>query len=281
MKTMMRTTQVGRRALTMVLLALAATAIGAVLGRAGAGGAAPQVAPSNQSPPTISGTPQVGQTLTADPGQWNGTTPITFTYQWRRCDDNGGSCSNIGGATEKTYTLKSADRGNTVRIRVTARNADGSAQATSVPTAVVRAAPTPPPPAPTGCPTGTGTANVSGISPPARLSIDGQSVSPSPITRSTSDVTVRFHVSACTGRSVEGALVYVTAVPFEQFSIPPEASTGADGWATLTMHRLGGFPAARNQQLLVMFARARKSGENVLGGISTRRLVSFAVRLNG
>jgi hypothetical protein len=277
---MTRKTQIGRRALTMVLLALAATAIGAVLGRSGVGGAASQVAPSNQTPPTISGTPQVGQTLTADPGQWNGTTPITFTYQWRRCDDNGGSCSNIGGATEKTYTLKSADRGNTVRIRVTARNADGTAQATSVPTAVVRVA-TAPPPSPTGCPTGTGTANVSGISPPARLLIDGQSVSPSPITGSTSDVTVRFHVSACSGRSVEGALVYVTAVPFEQFSIPAEASTGADGWATMTMHRLGGFPAARSQQLLVMFVRARKSGENVLGGISSRRLVSFSVRLSG
>jgi hypothetical protein len=281
MKTMTRTTQVGRRALTMVLLALVATAIGAVFGGVRVGGAAPQVAPSNQTPPTISGTPQVGQTLTADPGQWNGTTPITFTYQWRRCDDNGGSCSNIGGATQKTYVLKNADRDNTLRIRVTARNSDGSAQATSVPTAVVRAAPTAPPPAPTGCPTGTGTANVSGISPPARLSIDGQSVSPSPITRSASDVTMRFHVSACTGRSVEGALVYATAVPFEQFSIPPEASTGADGWVTLTMHRLGGFPAARNQQLLVVFVRARKSGENVLGGISTRRLVSFSVRLNG
>jgi hypothetical protein len=278
---MTRTTQVGRRALTMVLLALVATAIGALFGSARVGGAAPQVAPSNQTPPTISGTPQVGQTLTADPGQWNGTTPITFTYQWRRCDNNGGSCSNIGGATEKTYTLKNPDRGNTLRVRVTARNADGSAQATSVPTAVVRAATPAPPPATNGCPSGTGAANVSGISSPARLSIDGQSVSPSPITRSTSDVTVRFHVSACGGRSVEGALVYVTAVPFEQFSIPAEAGTGADGWATLTMHRLGGFPAARNQQLLVIFARARKSGEDVLGGISTRRLVSFAVRLNG
>jgi hypothetical protein len=280
MKTMTRTTQVGRRTLTMVLLALAATAIGAVFGGASVSGAAPQVAPTNQTPPTISGTPQVGQTLTADPGQWNGTTPITFTFQWRRCDDNGGSCSNIGGATERTYTLKNVDRGNTLRVRVTARNSDGSAQATSVPTAVVRVA-SAPPPAATGCPSGTGTANVSGISPPARLLIDGQSASPSPITRSTNDVTVRFHVSACTGRSVEGALVYVTAVPFEQFSIPPEASTGADGWATLTMHRLGGFPAARNQQLLVMFVRARKTGDNVLGGISTRRLVSFSVRLNG
>jgi len=269
-----------RRALGAVLLALAATAIGAVFSVAQEGGAASTVAPTNSTPPTISGTPKVNETLTADPGKWNGSTPITFTYQWRRCDKDGGSCSNISGATEKTYALKQVDQDNTLRVRVTAKNNDGSAQATSVPSAVIAAATPTPPPTTNGCPSGTGTIQVADLKSPARLLLDRQEVSPSIIGRSTQDITVRFHVSACGGRSVQGALVYSTAVPFQQFSIPAETPTGADGWATMQMHQMSGFPAARQQQLLVIFSRARKSGEDVLSGISTRRLTSFRVDLN-
>jgi len=268
-----------RRTFAAFLLAVVATAIGALLGTVGNGGAAAEVKPKNTEPPTISGTPAVGSTLTADKGTWTGTATIHYTYLWRRCDEKGGSCSNISGANKQTYTLASPDAGNTLRVRVTGTNTDGSDTATSVPTAVVKAAPAAPA---TGCPNDKSTKPIpiADVSSPAHLLLDKQSISPAVIGGSTKDLTVRFHVSACSNRSIQGALVYVTAVPYNQFSIPPEQTTDAEGWATLNMHVLGAYPASRQQQLLVMFVRARKQGEDILAGISARRLVSFPVNLS-
>ena len=99
--------------------------------------AAATTAPRNTVRPTISGTVRQGEVLTADQGSWSGTQPMTFAYQWRRCDTNGASCANIIGATGQTYTLTSADVGNRLRVRVRASNSAGSGTATSLPTAVV------------------------------------------------------------------------------------------------------------------------------------------------
>ena len=263
-----------------VLALLVAGAV-TVLAVAGLSDAANRAAPVNTAEPKISGTAQVGQTLTASQGTWSGS-PTSFAYQWRRCNAQGNGCAAIGGADTSTYLVRNADEGDTLRVRVTAKNADGSASATSNATDVVKPKAAPPPVSINGCPAaGSGTLDVGNVAAPARLLIDGQSVSPSPISRSTGDVTVRFHVSACNGRSVQNALVLAEAIPFQQFSIPAETPTGADGWATMTMHQAGAFPASPRQQLLAVFVRARKTGENVLGGVSTRRLVSFPVRLNG
>ena len=95
-------------------------------------------APQNTTAPAISGTATDGQTLTASHGTWTGTSP-SYAYQWRRCDAQGSSCQDIGGATSSTYGLGASDVGTTVRVVVTASNSAGSAQAASDPTAVVQA----------------------------------------------------------------------------------------------------------------------------------------------
>lgn len=256
-------------------MAVAATAIGAVFGSPHTGQAAAQAAPTNTATPTISGEAQEASTLTASQGTWTGTDSSTkYTYTWSRCDTNGDNCAAIASATAQDYTVQSADTGHTIRVTVTATNADTtSAEATSVPTAVVA-----PAAAATGCPAGTGTIQIGDLAPPARLQIDSETTTPATVTRTTSSVQLRFRVTACGGRPVQGAAAYGTPVPYNQFTVG-HAATGADGLATMTLQQMSGFPAARRQQLLTIFARASKPGEPIVSGVSTRLLTAFHVRL--
>ncbi len=251
---------------------------------AGAGVAARTDKPVNTDPPTISGTPEEGKTLSADRGDWNNK-PTDFNYQWRRCDKTGGSCANISGAHALKYTLTSADLGNTLRFRVEAKNADGSTTATSVPTAVVqkKAPPTTTTTTPSrgnGCPSGGNPDQVGQLSLPAKLIIDQFQSNPNVVTSGTQSFVLRVHVTSTCSGPVQGALVYGTATPFNQFTVT-EQPTGADGWASLTFNRLTNFPVNNKQGILAMFLRARKSGENVLAGITAYRLVSVDVNLHG
>ena len=93
------------------------------------------------SQPTISGTPQVDETLTADTSgisDDDGLTNVSYGYQWIA----GGS--DIAGATGSSYTLTSNEQGKTVRVRVTFTDDAGNAESlTSAATEAVTAKPTP------------------------------------------------------------------------------------------------------------------------------------------
>jgi len=95
--------------------------------------------PANASPPAIAGTPQQGLDLTADPGTWSGSQPITYGYKWRRCDLTGASCTTISGATAQTYTPVSGDLGSTLRVSVTGTNGAGASSTDSTFTSAVTA----------------------------------------------------------------------------------------------------------------------------------------------
>ena len=111
-------------ALTALVLPLSATA-------------RPQAAPANTSPPTIAGSATKGQTLVAGTGSWTGTAPISFAFEWRRCDSAGANCTPISSATNTTYVLANADVGARIRVLVSASNAEGSGSALSEATSVV------------------------------------------------------------------------------------------------------------------------------------------------
>jgi hypothetical protein len=223
---------------------------------------AANVPPQNTAPPTISGTPVVGGTLSADPGTWSGAP--TFTFVWLRCDAAGGACADTG-SRGRTYGVRAEDVGRTLRVEVRARNPRGTTRATSAQTGVVRAA------------TGGPAIPVALVSLPDRLVISGVSFTPKTIPNRTTTITLRVRVSDTRGRLIQGAAVFASGLPFGRVTQTPETVTNGQGIATITFRPTARLPMVRGASV-VFFLRARKPGENPLAGVSTRRLVQVTVR---
>ncbi len=83
-------------------------------------------APVNSVAPAATGSPYLGQTLSASTGTWSNS-PSGYTYQWQK---NG---TNISGATASTLAVSTASpaHGDTLRCVVTAANAGGSTSTNS------------------------------------------------------------------------------------------------------------------------------------------------------
>ena len=99
--------------------------------------AAPNIAAGGK--PRIVGGPRVGRTVAADTGEvfdLNGLSGVAFAYQWVRVD--GGTETDIAGATASTYMPVAADVNKTLKVRVTFTDDNGYAEArTSDATATV------------------------------------------------------------------------------------------------------------------------------------------------
>ena len=80
----------------------------------------PAGTPTLATPPTIVGGPQAGKLLAAVPGTWGGGKPVSFGYQWQRCDAAGRGCAAIPAAVGRTYTPTAADVGHALLVRVSA-----------------------------------------------------------------------------------------------------------------------------------------------------------------
>jgi hypothetical protein len=74
--------------------------------------------------PLVSGTEEVGQTLSVTDGTWLNS-PTSYTYQWKINN------VNIAGATGNTYLIEPLDEGSNIKCTVTAGNAGGDTPADS------------------------------------------------------------------------------------------------------------------------------------------------------
>jgi hypothetical protein len=256
-------------ALTLAALVAAVTAF-AGSGFAQGSAAQANYAPVALAPPSISGSAQVDQTLTASQGGWSYQSTPAWTYQWVRCDSAGNNCGNVNGQTGTTYKVVTDDVGHTLRVVVTAHNNEGTTAATSAQTAVVAN------PGPSGAiQLGNGKISIpaSTVALPQRLVIDGVQFQPATLgTRA--PFLARFHVSDTRGYSVRDALVYALGLPYSWVQGGSEVRTAQDGWATITVTPSGKLPVHKGHAL-VMFVRARVEGQDPLAGVSTRRLVQI------
>jgi hypothetical protein len=228
--------------------------------------------PRNTQRPAIAGTLRANETLRANPGTWTGTQPISFSFQWLRCDPGGGNCLILAGFNDDGYTLRDGDIGRSLRVQVTARNSEGSSSRLSARTGVVQAAA-----GPVGAiklPNGETSIPVTSVGSSDRLVIDRVEFSPNPVRTRNTTLVVRIKVKETRGNVVRDALVFLRSTPLVT-TTQAAGKTGQDGWIEYRVTPETDFPI-RDGYNVQFFIRAYRQGDPPLAGIAGYRLVQVA-----
>src|SRR4051812_633684 len=200
----------------------------------------PSGKPASSAAPAVTGTATVGQALTTSTGNWTGDQPITYSYQWQRCDSKGNSCQAVptGGAAS-SYTVVKADVDHTLRAQVQAKNSRGSSKALSEATAVVKAATDAEDIIEIGG--GQKSAPVDSLSAGDRLIVKLVTFNPNPVTSRTNPIRAIVTVTDNRGYFVRGAWVFIRTTPILTEAVADQ-QTGTDGKTTFMIHPQANFP---------------------------------------
>jgi hypothetical protein len=233
----------------------------------------PSGSPVNSKAPTVAGSPIVGNQLTAAPGTWVGAAPITYSYQWLRCDTAGNACKNAANGTQAQYRVVKGDVAKTLRVKVTGKNSKGKSSAISEPTAVVQDV--------SGggvitLPDGTKSIPVTDVPSDQRLIVDQVKFTPNPVTTRNKPITVKIRVKDTRGYIVRDAYVFIRSTPIVT-STPKDAQTATDGWITYQIQPESDFPI-KNGYSVQFFVKAYRKGDKSLYGIYGSRLVQVATK---
>ena len=225
--------------------------------------------PVNTVRPTLSGTAQQDQTLHVVPGTWTGRQPITFTFDWLRCDSSGNNCIVQPGFNDDSYVVRAGDVDRTIRARVNA-DGDGKASRLTLPSAKVTV-----PSGPIGMitlPNGEKSIPTTSVPSNERLVVDQVNFSPSPVRSRTGTITVRIKIKDTRGYVVRDAEIFFRSTPLVTHNVQNQ-KTGQDGWLQLETVPEKDFPEIRGGYAVQFFVKASRTGDPELGGISGTRLV--------
>ncbi len=234
--------------------------------------------PANSSPPTITGTAAVDNTLTAGIGSWVGDQPITYSYQWQHCDKSGNSCGSISNATKSTYKITQKQFDRTIRLKVIAKNNRGNSNAISVQTAVVAASSGGGGSGIINLPNGGKSVDVVDIPASERLIVQTVDFNPNPVRSRTQPITITVTVKDTRGYYVRNAFVFVRSTPILT-DTPTDAQTAVDGRVSYAVAPRSDFPL-RTGYSVQFFVKAYRKGDPTLAGISGTRLVQVSTASN-
>ena len=208
---------------------------------------------------------------TATTGSWVGDDPITYSYQWLRCDPSGNSCTSIVAATKDAYKLTQKQVGFTVRVKVTGKNSRGKGTAISNHTAVVTDVSGGGGGGIIALPGGGKSVDVVDVPKGERLLVSDVRFDPSPVRSRNQPIVVTITVKDTRGYYVRNAYVFLRSTPILT-ETPADAQTSTDGKITYSIMPRYDFPLKSGYNVQ-FYVKAYRKGDPSLAGISGTRLV--------